>query len=67
MKKVMCVLAVVAMVAVISTSCSKDCTCKTSIDGGLETTSTATIKNGKCSDLNSEVTVAGITTKMVCE
>ncbi|MDR1112832.1 MAG: hypothetical protein LBL18_03625 [Bacteroidales bacterium] len=33
MKKALCVLAVIAMVAVVSTSCNKDCTCKGTLNG----------------------------------
>ncbi|MCQ2271898.1 MAG: hypothetical protein MJZ72_03815 [Bacteroidales bacterium] len=33
MKKVLCVLAAIAMVAAVTTSCNKKCTCKTYVDG----------------------------------
>ena len=56
MKKVLCILAAVAMVAVFSTSCNKKCTCKV---GGLSYTyDLKQIKDltgvdiKKCSDLS---------------
>jgi hypothetical protein len=40
MKKVLCILAAVAMVAVFSTSCKKGCTCKTYSNGDVVATAT---------------------------
>ncbi len=52
MKKVLCILAAVALVAVFSTSCNKKCTCK-GYEAG-EVIATATEKNPnkniKCKD-----------------
>lgn len=60
MKKVVLALAVIATVACFS-SCSKTCSCT----NGVTTTET-TIKNGKCSDLNTSTTMAGVTVKTEC-
>ena len=51
MKKVLCVLAAVAMVAVFSTSCNKKCTCKTYEAGQVIATVTVDNPNTnvKCS------------------
>lgn len=60
MKKVLCILAAVAMVAVFSTSCNKKCTCKypdgTSVTFDLkklqDTYAYLGVDIKKCSDLN---------------
>jgi len=60
MKKVVLALAVIATVACFS-ACSKTCTCS----NGITSTET-TIKSGKCSDLNTSTTMAGVTVKTEC-
>ncbi|MDR1345112.1 MAG: hypothetical protein LBK03_00215 [Bacteroidales bacterium] len=67
MKKALCVLAVIAMVAMVSTSCKKNCECTTETDGKVIGTVTSEIKNGKCSDLESEITIGSSTTKTTCK
>ena len=56
MKKVLCILAAVAMIAAVSTSCNKKCTCKAN---GVSVTydlkklqDTYGVDIKKCSDLN---------------
>lgn len=66
MKKVVLALAVIATVVCFS-SCTKKCNCKTSTEGFTPTTQEVTIKNGKCSDMNTSSTTMGITTKTECE
>lgn len=60
MKKVVLALAVIATVACFS-SCTKTCVCT----NGVTSTET-TIKSGKCSDLNTSTSVAGVTVKTEC-
>ena len=50
MKKALCILAAVALVAVFSTSCNKKCTCKTYEAGKVVATTTMENpnKNVKC-------------------
>lgn len=69
MKKVLCVIAAVAMVAVFATSCKKDCTCKTYMNG--KETASITIhadqleaQGIKCADMSSaELDGVGVTCK----
>jgi len=66
MKKVLCVLAAVALVAVISTSCKKDCTCK-STDGTWSYTYTEEQLETyglTCEDMK---TVASYTSAVTCK
>lgn len=65
MKKALCILAAAAMVICGATSCKKNCTCTTTIDGKDQ--GTTTIKAKKCADLESETTTMGITTKVTCK
>jgi hypothetical protein len=67
MKKLFVVLAVVAFV-IGAVSCEKKCECvaKSSLTGALDVTTEATIKKGKCSDLDQEVTTLGVTVKTTC-
>ena len=67
MKKLMCVLAAVALVAVVSTSCKKTCECTTKAGGVVIATASSEIKKGKCSDLDSKTTVLGITQETTCK
>lgn len=66
MKKLMAICAATLMLAGIASSCSKVCECTTT-SGGISTTSEVTIKNGSCSDMDSEVTNMGITVKTECK
>lgn len=69
MKKVFCVLAAVALVAVFATSCSKKCTCETYEDGKVIATTTMENpdKNKKCSDYTTAITFENVTTGVVCK
>ena len=66
MKKLMAIVGATLMLAGVATSCSKTCECVTTV-GGISTTSEVTIKSGKCTDMNAEVTNTGITTKTECK
>lgn len=50
MKKVLCILAAVAMVAAFSTSCKKTCNCDIYENGKV--VSTTTYENSKCASLS---------------
>ncbi len=52
MKKALCILAAVAMVAAFTTSCNKKCTCKEYVDGAEVATTTMEGKNIKCANLS---------------
>jgi len=66
MKRLFVLLAVCAVVSFTSCSKEKDCACTTTEPlTGLETTTTITIEEGKCSDLDTNV--AGLTTTCVRE
>lgn len=71
MKKILLAFAVVGMITLASCSKEKDCKCTTSITGDAiansSTTTTVHIEDGKCRDMNSETTVLGITSKVVCK
>lgn len=57
MKKVLCVLAAVAMVAVFSTSCKKGCTCKEYENGKVVATETfSELNKDQCKALSLVVT-----------
>ena len=64
MKKVFLFLAVVAAVASMS-SCKKDCTCVTTMNG--EVIQTVTMQAAKCSDLNVTQTMGDIIQEVKCE
>jgi hypothetical protein len=62
MKKMMCVLAAVAMVAAVSTSCNKKCTC-TTYAAGVVVKTQDDVELGdkkKCTDLNTFVDMPGV-------
>lgn len=65
MKKLFLSLAVVGMMAVVTTSCTKECTCTTYMDGVKQTSATGEAK--KCADLNEEYDQGGVTYKIECE
>ncbi|MCQ2286595.1 MAG: hypothetical protein MJZ76_06950 [Bacteroidales bacterium] len=69
MKKVLCVLATVALVAVFATSCNKNCTCETYVNGKVVATTTSENpdKNKKCSDYTNAVTLENVTNGVVCK
>lgn len=74
MKKALCILAAVAMVAICSTSCNKKCTCTETL-GGISTTFTYDMNQvktawgqyasdlKKCSDMNYEEKDLGYSVK----
>ena len=64
MKKVFLSIGVVAMLVSFA-SCSKNCTCKQSVDGVVMNTVTMETK-GKCSSLNTTATTMGMTQKTEC-
>lgn len=56
-----------AALTVFATSCSKEKTCECVTDfGGVESTSTAVIEDGDCSDLDYSTTTLGVTTTLTC-
>ena len=66
MKKLLLGLAVIGMITLASCSKEKDCEC-TSTSGGTEIgTTTTTIEDGECSDMDTEVTSGGVTAKTEC-
>jgi len=69
MKKVLCIVAAGLLLAFFSTSCNKQCQCKTYVNGALSSTQDPfEVENGKkCSDYNSSVTLLGITTEVKCK
>ncbi len=69
MKKALCVLAAVAMVAVFATSCNKTCTCETYLNGKVvsSTTMENPDKKQKCSDYTTAITVGNVTEGVVCK
>jgi uncharacterized protein YcfL len=64
MKKVF-LAAFVAGLTLASCSSEKDCECSTSINGVVQTTSTQTIEDGECEDLNSTSGPAAVTCEEV--
>ena len=71
MKKIVLALAAIAMIGLFTTSCNKKCTCKTYLNGVVMTTSEDVELDKdsykKCSDMNTELSVGGMTTKTVCK
>lgn len=70
MKKVMAIFGAALLFAGVATSCSKVCECTTSVTGLADVVTEVNIEDTgvkKCSDMNSEVSVAGYTTKTVCK
>lgn len=69
MKKVLCIVAVGLLLGFFTTSCNKQCQCKTYVNGALSSTGEAfEVESGKkCSDYNSSVTLLGITTEVKCK
>ena len=67
MKKLMVIIGATLMLAGVATSCRKTCECVTTTEGISPRTSEVTIKSGKCSDMNAEVTNMGITVKTECK
>ena len=73
MKKVMAIFAAAMMLAGAATSCSKLCECTTTTSSSAGTASIQTEVNledtqyTKCSQMNSENTVLGVTTTVECK
>lgn len=69
MKKLVLVICGLAVLASLGlSSCTRECTCKTTSDvpGSTEITQTVETKE-KCAELNSTVTAGGYTTTMKCD
>lgn len=70
MKKLLCVIAACLMIAAVSTSCNKNCTCKTYVNDSLTATAEdidiSNTNYSKCSDMDSKVTLLGQTTEVKC-
>ncbi len=68
MKKVILLSLGVMFLAVLGTSCKKECTCTTSssIEGTADIVQTVETKE-KCSDMNTSTTANGITVDYTCE
>lgn len=57
----------VAILAMVSVSCSKECECETTLNGAVISTKTVEIDDGKCKDMNSEISMMGITSTVECK
>lgn len=68
MKKALCILAAVAMVAVFSTSCNKGCTCKEYENGKVVSTQTYDkLNKEQCKALSIVVTTSDGKTGVECK
>ncbi len=69
MKKIVCVCAVSLLLGFFSTSCNKQCQCKTYVNGALSATGDPfEVESGKkCADYNSTTTFFGVTTEVKCK
>lgn len=67
MKKVLVAFSVVALFAGTACNSEKDCECTTSINGQAQGTTTTTIEDGDCSQLESSTTTGGNTSTTECE
>jgi hypothetical protein len=66
MKKVLCILAAVAMVAVFGTSCKKQCTCENYVNGvKVGTTTVETTKS--CASVSTMVETNGVKAGLSCK
>lgn len=71
MKKVLVILAAAGMLFAMS-SCSKECKCKTYVDGEMKHENTVSKEDlesagfEKCKDLNSTVELMGVKTEVKC-
>jgi len=70
MKKVMAIFGAALLLAGVSTSCSKLCECTTTV-GDTSIQTEVNLEDhpeySKCSQMNNEQTVMGITTKVECK
>ncbi len=57
-------LAVLALAAI---SCSKECECETKINGEVISTEVVELEDGKCKDMNTEVSMMGMTSSVECK
>ena len=64
MKKLLLPVAVLAMVSI---SCSKECECETKVNGEVISTEVVEIEDGKCKDMNTEVSMMGMTSSVECK
>ena len=67
MKKVLCILAAVAMIAAVSTSCKKNCTCDMYENGKVVSTTTYEAKNGACANMSTVMTTPDGKVGMECK
>ncbi len=67
MKKVLCVLAAIAMVAAVSTSCKKTCNCDIYENGKVVSTTTYDAQNGKCASMSTVMTTPDGKVGMECK
>ncbi len=67
MKKALIGFAVICMFFLASCSKERDCKCTTTINDEEFSVVTVHIEDGRCRDLNSETSVAGITTEVKCK
>lgn len=68
MKKMICIVAACLMIAAVSTSCNKKCTCKTYAAGVVMTTTEVELDHdtyNKCSDLNTYI--ESVSTGIKCQ
>lgn len=65
MKKVFLSLAVLGMISLASCNKEKDCECVTE-GGGMDNTTTVTIEEGDCSDMDTETSSGGMTVTTTC-
>lgn len=67
MKRVLLSLSIVALFAATSCNSEKDCECETFVNGTSQSTTTTTIEDGECSDLESSSSSGGSSSKVECE
>lgn len=66
MRKLTLVFGLLVAVAISSCSKEKDCKCVTNAPGTPAVTTTVTIEDGDCSDMNASAGVAGIMITTTC-
>lgn len=64
MKKLLFPLAVLA---IVSMSCSKECECETKLNGQVISTEIIEIEDGKCSDMNGSGAAASFSASVECK
>lgn len=66
MRKLTLVFGLLVAVAISSCSKEKDCKCVTTAPGVPEVTTTVTIEDGKCSDMNTSTGIQGMMIETTC-